>query len=615
MNSYNEVDKPPMPESLARPTVGSARLAVGLFQGLILYLLYRAAQDYTWPATSPLLFAPLLMVALLVPVILIGSLGHMDRKQVLIWVGTSAAVIAALACYDIWRVSDTAAPVLFAVAADAHPQPKMPSGPLALVLVAGFFIAHSLVMAGIRDRRKIAFYQSHFEIAWKLVVQLAFSGVFVGAVWLVLLLGAQLFMLVRLSFLHELIQKPWFVIPAIAFAFSCAMHLTDVRPAIVHGIRTLLLVLMSWVLPVITLIVGGFILSLPFTGLAPLWATRHAASVLLCAAAAFVVLINSAWQDGAASATVARVIRASARAASLLLVPIVAIAIYALALRVGDYGWTADRIVAAACLLVASCYAVGYAAGALRRGWLDSIPTVNVGTAFVVLATLLLLFSPVLDPARLSVIDQVARLSSGKVPAAKFDFAYLRFDGVRYGRDALARLDAAATGTDGQLARERIAAARKMRGPWNREAAELLAPPDVGANLFVWPKGTRLPDSFVHSDWKASSHDLLLPACLRQAGITCDAYLLDLSGDGKPELIIVGTTSGVGAAVLGENDQGQWKRLAGLPYFLAGCASLRQNLIAGNFRSVAPALQDLEVSGLRISVNSVSAGTEPCPAR
>jgi hypothetical protein len=124
-----------------------------------------------------------------------------------------------------------------------------------------------------------------------------------------------------------------------------------------------------------------------------------------------------------------------------------------------------------------------------------------------------------------------------------------------------------------------------------------------------------LPDSFVRSDWKASSQDLLLPACLRQAGKTCDAYLLDLSGDGKPELIIVGTTREVGAAVLGENDQGQWKRLAGLPYFLAGCASVRQNLIAGNFRSVAPALQDLEVSGLRISVNSVSAGTEPCPAR
>jgi hypothetical protein len=40
---------------------------------------------------------------------------------------------------------------------------------------------------------------------------------------------------------------------------------------------------MSWILPVAVLLVAGFICSLPFTGLAALWETRHATSVLLSA--------------------------------------------------------------------------------------------------------------------------------------------------------------------------------------------------------------------------------------------------------------------------------------------------------------------------------------------
>jgi hypothetical protein len=613
MHSVDEASNARLPESLSRPSVGRARLGVGLAQGLVLYLLYRAGMDYAWPASVPLLFVPLLLVALLVPVILASSLGHMNRRQVLIWVCTAAAIVAALGFYDIWRVSDLAAPAPYPSPADGKPIAKVPSHPLTVFLVVGFFIAHSLVLAGVRERRRIASYESHFEIAWKLIIQLGFSAAFVGVVWMVLQLGAELFMLVKLDFLRELTRKSWFVIPVITFAFSCAMHLTDVRPVIVQGIRTLLLVLMSWVLPVITLIVGAFILSLPFTGLAPLWATRHAGVVLLGAAGAFVVLINAAWQDGTSAASVARLIRASARVASLLLVPIVAIAIRALALRVGDYGWTVDRVIAAACLLVASCYAAGYAGGALRRGGLGMVPKVNVATAFVVLATLLLLFSPLADPARLSVNNQVARLSAGKVPVAKFDFAYLRFEGARYGRDALARLEAGATGRDGALIRERIATARKLPGAWHPPAEPEGAAPDVALNLRVWPTGTRLPERFLKMDWRQAPGELMLPECLREKGKTCDAYVLDLGGDSQPEIIVIPTAPGL-SAVLGENGQHEWRRVASLPYNLGGCASVRNKLVAGDYRSVRPAFNDLDVGGVRIQVSGSPEAGFSCPA-
>jgi hypothetical protein len=521
------------------------------------------------------------------------------------WIGLAAAIIVVLGVYDAWRaVPDVGAT-----------EPRLaPSHLLGVFLVAGFFIAHSLVMAGSTERRRIASYSAYFETAWKLAVQLAFSAFFVGVIWGVLNMGAELFALVKLTFLRELLKKSWFNIPVIAFSFSCAMHITDVRPAIVRGIRTLLLVLMSWILPVAVLIVGGFLASLLFTGLAPLWATRHASAVLLGAAALLVVLINAAWQNGAALDTAAMPIRFSARIAALLLAPIVLIAIWALTLRVADHGWTNDRIIAAACELVAACYAAGYAQAALRKGRLERIGAVNILTAFVVLAVLLALFSPIADPARLSVDNQLARLASGKVMAEKFDYAYLRFEGMRYGRAAIAQLQGAG-GKDAAAIRQGVEAALKLEGPWARRNTETrTTPADIAANLTVWPSGAQLPASFVRGDWNPRVGIWQFPECLRRAGEKCDAYLLDLTGDGTPEVIVVGTHPGAGAAIMAEDADHRWAPVGMLPLELAGCASVRKSLVEGRVRAVAPLVNALEIDGKRIRMSPAQeVVSQACP--
>lgn len=584
------------PEALVRPEVGARRLMIGLLQGALLYWLYRASQDQVWPATVPMLFIPLVLVSVMVPVLLISSLGHMAGRGVAQWVGVATVIIAALGVYDAWR----AVPI-----AGRAPPPLAPSHLLGMFLVAGFFIAHALVMTGSNERRRIASYSGYFETAWKLGVQLAFSAFFVGVIWAVLNMGAELFSLVKLTFLRELLRESWFNIPVIAFAFSCAMHITDVRPAIVRGIRTLLLVLLSWILPVAVLIVGGFLGSLLFTGLAPLWATRHASAVLLGAAALLVVLVNAAWQNGAALATTALPIRLSARIAALLLAPIVLIAIWALTLRVADYGWTNDRIIAAACELVAACYAAGYAQAALRKGWLERIGTVNIITAFVVLAVLLALFSPIADPARVSINNQLARLSGGKVTADKFDFAYLRFEGARYGKDALERLRqsgdvAVRGGVDRALAMQGQAPRFPLAAPVTQA--------DIAANITVWPKGASLPPSFLTTDWREWNGLITSPACLVRSGAKCDAFLVDVTDDGKPEVLVVGAEGGGGAGIFGETAAGRWTMLDRLPFRLAGCASYRQRLIEGRVRAVAPVRKVLEIDGKRIASVAVDEG-------
>jgi hypothetical protein len=56
---------------------------------------------------------------------------------------------------------------------------------------------------------------------------------------------------------------------------------------------------------VAALIITGFLCSLPFTGLAALWETRHATSLLLSANAVLIMLINAAFQNGEAKVVLA----------------------------------------------------------------------------------------------------------------------------------------------------------------------------------------------------------------------------------------------------------------------------------------------------------------------
>jgi energy-converting hydrogenase Eha subunit A len=596
--SSNAIPHPELPAPHVGYThVGGPRLLIGLLQGGLLYLLYRAFDGHAWPATAPQLFAPLALVALLAPVLLVSGVGHMARRSLLLWALTAAVVLAVLGWYDAWRIADL-----------PLPQPKVykpaqsvtPTAPLVMFSIIGLFIAHALVLAAARDGRPVARHATYFDVAWKLGVQLGFSALFVGVTWLVLGLGAQLFELIKLDFLTRLLRKPWFWIPVSTFAFACAMQLTDVRPAIVRGIRGLALTLMSWLLPVAVLLVAGFLASLPFTGLAPLWATRHAATVLLLAAALFVGLVNAAWQDGSEAVAPARPVRVGARVAAVLLVPIVALAIHALALRVADYGWTVERVQAAACMLVAACYALGYAWAASRRGWLPTLDRVNTATAFVILAVIVLVFSPLVDPARIAVHSQLARLASGRVSAQHFDFVFLRFDGARFGRAALDRLDSQATGPDAALVRQRSASARKLGNKWDRGDLDK-GQADLAANLRAHPAGTLLPATLLRTDFSGERERWGLPACLYLGHTVCDVVLLDVNGDGKPEAIVLPDNGSIG--VLGEIAPGQWRLIGTASGCLRGPA--RKALLDANAHGVEPALRDIEAGGKRLHLNPV----------
>ena len=78
--------------------------------------------------------------------------------------------------------------------------------------------------------------------------------------------------------------------------------------------------------------------------------------------------------------------------------------------------------------------------------------------------------------------------------------------------------------------------------------------------------------------------------------------LIDLGGDNKPELLLVGRERYTGSVVLMENAAGRWEPVGTPPNDLAGCAPLRERLQAGAVKAIAPRIGDLDIDGQRIEI-------------
>ena len=92
-----------------------------------------------------------------------------------------------------------------------------------------------------------------------------------------------------------MLRERWFFEPALALATMVAIHATDIQPGLIRGIRDLGLSLLSWLLPVLAVIVALFLASLLVVSVAPLWATHFAGKLLLTTCAVLIVLINCAY--------------------------------------------------------------------------------------------------------------------------------------------------------------------------------------------------------------------------------------------------------------------------------------------------------------------------------
>jgi hypothetical protein len=601
-------------EDLARgatPEVFLARLVTALIQAAALYVLFESAdaRPPAWPANDPFLFQPALLCAWFVPAVVLIGLGQITARPLAIW---TIAVTIILALIGV-HYADRVAPREAMTATLAGPVGIAGAlwTPAYAWIIAGLFVAQALAADSIRERKFAPSYAAHFETAWKQCFQIILALLFVGVFWGVLHLGAALFKLLALDFFQRLLGYRWFYLPATAVALAVAFHVTDARPQVTRGARTLTLTLFSWLLPLLALILGGFLGSLSFVLLQPLWNTHYATRILLTAAAVLILLVNSCYQDGAPERAGTWVKRAAIALGAIELSPLVGLAIRALWLRVDQYGWSVQRIEAAAVALVLAVYALGYAVAVVAapkkpRG----VESVNVIAAYVIVGAILALNSPLADPARLMVADQLERLRAGAVGAKDFDYAALRFEGAKWGAAALERLRETSDGPDAETIRTAAAAAERAKYRWeykrvNDAARKAEQSPEEKLKLLrIYPEDHPLPANFAER-FEAAASSCFDPF----AHQNCVARFLSLE-PGKPEIVIL--EIGAVYEVYEPTAEGSWRKSAAARALVFGCPSAQGAFQRGEIRVEAHALPDLVIGGQRFAL--IPSTTENCPA-
>jgi hypothetical protein len=578
------------------------RLGIGLVQGLALFALYDFYENGLWPAVLTQGFAPAVFIALFVPPLLLQGWGNLEKRNLLIWAGIAILIAALFGWYDIWHRDAMMSAHWFR---DGYAwTPPLPEVLVWLFTAAFLFVGHALISCGDADRRYVSRYTVLFDIAWKLGVQFAIAVCFVLAFWIILFIGVALFEMIHLHFFRDLINHNWFWIPATTLAIAVAVHITDTRITLVRGVRTLALMLLGWLLPVLVAISFLFLVSLVFTGLTPLWQTKTAALLLIFAAVVIVIHINAVFQDGNVELKPHHVQRVAGTIGAVLLSFLMALAAYAVFLRVTQYGLTVERLYSVSAVVVMGFLAAGYTVAALLPGrWLKLIEKINLYTTFLALMVIFANFTPLADPMRLSVTNQTFRLDHGTVAPKSFDFFYLKNDGGRFGQAALEKYAKSANP-------EIAAAAKRSLAPPRDFFAKPATPKDIRAQIAVHPARRNLPDSFLRMDFDKAGIDYWLKDCFQTPlaeGMQCDAIIRDFDGDGSEDILLVqkqmsGNNKPLWKSQLFALRGGAWHVIARTQ--VSDCVREHEALLTGRYELVPPdpAMPDLKLPGGRIAM-------------
>ena len=351
-------------------------------------------------------------------------------------------------------------------------------------------IAAPLFQAARDEGTRRPSYPAVHDHLWANVVLWCASWAFVGLVFLMTLLLAGLFQLIKIDLLHDLLMKNWFCRVLVGLAFGSALGVLREHDAVVRTLQRVITTLLAVLAPVLAIGLALFLLALPFTGLQALWsATSQTTPLLLACAAGALILCNDVIGAHEADERRNPLLRYGAMVLAAVILPLGALAAVATSLRIGQYGYTPERLWAVVFVAIACLWGAAYLV-ALVRGrmqWTRRVRPTNLVLAALVCVLGLVLATPLVSFNAISTRDQVGRLESGKTSPEKFDWRALAFDFGQPGRDALARLKRSANAVIRTKAAEAAKAEYRYDGSFD--------PLPVFAGKYdVHPAGGALPE-------------------------------------------------------------------------------------------------------------------------
>jgi hypothetical protein len=417
-------------------------LALGAFFGLAVHLLVRTAEPWTWTKEPFRLGAAAAIVA--------GGVAFAFSLERLRWAWSAAfAVCAGLV-------------VGFVTYWNGDPDHwgsgegwRLTAALLAIAIAVPLFQA-----ARDSGRRRLDPRAVHDNV-WTNLILWFLAWAFVGALWLTFVLLGGLFELIGLDFLQKLMREEWFGPMLTGGALGAAVGLIRDRDKVLGLLQRVGRAILSVLAPLLGAGLVFFVLALLFTGLGPLWRETAATTpILLACILGATILANAVIGNAPEEEPRARVLHWAAMALGAVMLPLAIVAAISMGKRIGQYGFTPDRLWATVVVAVAIAGAAAYLLALVRgrRDFAAHVRRYNVALALGICLLAIFLALPLVNFGAISARDQVAMLKSGKIAPDRFDWRAMRFDFGPAGRKALEGLRAA-----GPTADIRTRAARALR--------------------------------------------------------------------------------------------------------------------------------------------------------
>ncbi|HEY8567707.1 DUF4153 domain-containing protein [Microbulbifer sp.] len=495
-------------------------LTAALIQGLALYALKFFAAVDTWsPVWQYLCFT----VAIAIPPLVIVTIAPRLARGYWGIVAGFALLLALLAGYRGYQCSP--AELVYC----GEPVEFVPA-----IVIATFIVAFLLrACAGGAARLQKPQYPALFHYSWDNALTIGLTLVFTGLFWLILFLWQALFKLVGVDFFHDLFERDWFFYPVTWLVGGCGAILFRSQQSFVLTLKRLLRTMLVALLPLLALLTIVFLATLPFTGLQPIWNTGHGSALLLWLVAVLLFFTNGVIQDEFPFARYPKWINRLLLLALVVAPFYAAFAIYGLWLRVAQYGWTPERLWGFVVAVTLALLAASYSLSILRRGqhWAEWLRRINTWLALWVLAVCLVTQTPLVNFWRISADSQLARLHSGRVQLADFDFFFLRHKLGRPGWQALETAkEMPAVRQQDQLTTYLEALQGKTEEIWKLRENPLHQSAEVRKllDIQVLPQGRSLPEAFAPANSYKAPDEKWQRIWLAR----------DLDGDGGDEFLL-----------------------------------------------------------------------------
>ncbi len=555
---------------------------IGLLQGVVFWIAYDL-----WPAEpraaawSASLVALVAVFGLVVQFAWTGA----RRSRLLVTASAVAVPFALVTLWVWWQLPGKDAP---------YQGDPFRQGTFVAASVVALYVLMPFVQVFQESGRPWFPYADLYRHSWNNLFVAAIAYLFAGVFWGLIALWAGLFHLIGVSFFERVFFSAPFSIITLSATNGLGIALGRENDRILNTLRRVSAAVFHALMPLLALIALLFLAALPFTGLKPLWDTRSASPILLTALGLTILFINGIFQDGAVARPYPTWLRRGVEG-TLLVAPVFSVlTLYAIGLRIGQYGLMPERLYVVVFALIAGLYSVGYAFAVVRSGdvWMGPMRAVNVGMALLVAAVALLLHTPVLDPLAWSARSQYARLVQGRVDPSRVDYGALRFQLGHAGHARLMRLARIDGRPDADVIRKEVASVRSAQSyyAWSADRGGGV----TAGDLKVLTPAGQLPEGLLDA---ARTTEYVMKACAENKD--CVVFAVNVDNDPDDEYVFVMSGSADGLPLYDRTSERRWVQVGELQ--LEGPArperhALVEAIKGSRVAAVPPVYRDVKIA-------------------